>query len=164
VRSGRHRLLPTSHDALGVAGLDGLRGEHDRLETRAAHLVDGERRNCRRKSRVYQGLPCRGLSRAALDHLTHDDLFHATGIDTGARNRLTDDHGAELGSGERGQTAEVAADRRADGGNDDWGGAIAHVVLVRFGFRCGEIRPKVEVCHAELSALGRHRTGPHLLR
>ena len=32
VGGGTHRLHPARHDALGVTGLDGLRGEHHRLE------------------------------------------------------------------------------------------------------------------------------------
>ena len=44
VRRAGHRLLPAGDDALGVARLDRLRGEHHRLEAGAADLVDGERR------------------------------------------------------------------------------------------------------------------------
>ena len=78
---------------------------------------------------------------ATLDHLPHDDLFHLGRIHAGAGDRLADDHGAELGSGERGETAEIAADRGADGGDDDGGGAIAHVVHpVRVGLRANYAR------------------------
>ena len=43
VRRARHRLLAAGDDALGVARLDGLRGEHHGLESGAADLVDRER-------------------------------------------------------------------------------------------------------------------------
>ncbi len=89
-----------------------------------------------------QRLPCRCLTGAPLHHLPHDDLLHQARIYPGAGDRVPDDHGAELGGRKGGQAAEIAADRSADGRDDDWGGAIAHGVLVRFGFRCGEITRK----------------------
>ena len=78
-----------------------------------------------------QGLARRRLARAALHHLAHDDLFDRGGVDAGARNGLPDDHRAELRRGKAGQAAEIAPDGRADGGENDGGGAVAH------GYRSG---------------------------
>ena len=44
VRRVAHALLTAGDDDLRVAGLDGLRRQHDGLEPRAAHLVDGDAR------------------------------------------------------------------------------------------------------------------------
>ena len=78
-------------------------------------------------------LPGRSLARSSLDHLPHDDLFNLGGIDARTGHRVADDHGAKLGSSERGETAEIAANRGADSGDDNGGLAITHEVLVRFG-------------------------------
>ena len=96
VRRAGHRLQAARHDALGVAGLDRLGGEHHRLEPRAADLVDGERRDGCREAGVDQRLARRGLARAALHHLAHDHFVDRGRVDPGAADRLADDHGAEL--------------------------------------------------------------------
>lgn len=95
-------------------------------------------------------LPGRSLARSTLDHLAHDDLFNLGGIHARTGNRVADDHGAKLGSGERVETAEITANRGADSGDDDWGRAITHGVLIRFGFAAREITLIVDVCHLEI--------------
>ena len=81
-------------------------------------------------------LPGWSLARSSLDHLPHDDLFNLGRVHARTGDRVADDHGAQLGSGKRGETTKIAADRGPDGGNDDWGRAIAHVVHpVRVGLR-----------------------------
>ena len=109
VRRARHRLLAAGDDALRVARLDRLGGEHHGLEAGAADLVDGEGGDGRRQSGVDQRLAGRGLAAAALHHLAHDDLVDRAGVDAGPRDRLADDHGAELGRGKAGR------DRRDSG-------------------------------------------------
>ena len=121
VRRVRHRLLAPGHDAFGVAGLDGLGREHDRLEAGAAHLVDRERGDAGGKSRLDQGLTGRRLAAPALDHLAHDHFFYGGGIDAGAGDGIADDHRAELGRAKRRESAEIAADGRPNGGQDDRG-------------------------------------------
>ena len=66
------------------------------------------------------------LPRAALDHLAHDDFIDLVGVHAAAANRFADYHRAELGGGKRRQTAEIAPDRGANGGDDDGGSAVAH--------------------------------------
>ena len=99
VRSAGHRLLPSGHDALRVAGLDGLRREHHRLETGATDHVDGDRGNGRRKSGVDLSLAGGRLSRPSLHHLAHDDGLNRGRIDSGTRHGIADDHGSKLRSG-----------------------------------------------------------------
>jgi hypothetical protein len=84
-------------------------------------------------------LPCWGLTRPTLNDLSHDDFFDRTRIYAGARHGFTDDHGAELGSSKRGESAEITADRSADGRDDDWGGTITHGTLIRFGLPAAKL-------------------------
>jgi hypothetical protein len=100
MRRGRHRFLPARDDALGVARLDRLGGEHHGLETGAADLVDGERGNGGGDAGVDHRLARGGLTRAALHHLAHDDFLDQARVDAGAAHRLADDHRAELRSAE----------------------------------------------------------------
>ena len=69
------------------------------------------------------------LAGAALHHLPHDHFFDRRGVHPGAGDGLANDHGPELGRGEAGETAQVLADRRADGGEDDGCGGVAHGLL-----------------------------------
>ena len=126
MRRARHRLLAAGDDDLGVPGLDRLGGEHDRLEARAAHLIDGERRNGGRQAGLDERLAGGRLAGAALNHLAEDDFFDRAGVDAGPDHRVTNDHGAELGRGEGGKTAEIPPDGGAYGGEDDGCRAVAH--------------------------------------
>ena len=121
----RHRLHPAGDDALLVARPDRLGGEHDRLEPRAAHLVDRDRRDRARKSRMDRRLACGRLPHPTLEHVAHDHFLDLPGVDGGAAHGLADHEGAELRRPERRETAEVLADRRADGADDDWSGDVA---------------------------------------
>src|SRR5215210_1947172 len=87
-------------------------------------------------------LACRGLARAALDHLTHDDGLDGSGVYPGARDGLADGHCAELWRGKRRESAEIAAYRSADSRKNDGGRAIAHVALIRFEFARAKVCPK----------------------
>src|SRR5688572_13688635 len=81
-----------------------------------------------------EGLASGRLARATLDHLPHDHLFDRGRIYFRAGYRLADDHGAQLRRAERGESAQITADGSAYGRDDDGSGAIAHGILVRFGF------------------------------
>ena len=104
----------------GVAGLDRLGGEHHRLEPGAADLVDGERGHHRR------GTPAWIIAwRAGAWPLPPCTTWPMITSSTAAGSTLArptafaDDHGAELRRGERGQPAEIPADGRAHGGEND---------------------------------------------
>ena len=80
----RHRLHAAGDDDLGVARLDHLVGEVDRVDAREAHLVDASSR-----ARVI-GMPAfdRGLARgdlalAGLEHLAHEHVVDLLGADAG---------------------------------------------------------------------------------
>jgi hypothetical protein len=109
-----------------IARLDGLGREHHGLEAGAAHLVDGECRDGAGDPGVDQRLARGGLPRPALQHVAEDHLVHRGPLHPGALEGGADDEGAELRRGEPREAAEVAADRRADGGDDDGRGLVGH--------------------------------------
>ena len=76
VRRRRHVLLPSGNDQRGIAALDGLRGQHDRLEAAAADLVDCHRGHLVRQPRMYCGLPRRILPEARGQNVAHDHFIH----------------------------------------------------------------------------------------
>ncbi len=67
-----------------VAGGDGLRPEGHRLQSRAAHLVDGERRDLDRHAGVDAALAGRVFAEPGLQHVAHDDLADGGRVDAGA--------------------------------------------------------------------------------
>jgi hypothetical protein len=76
VRRIAHRLEPTGNDHLGLARADLIRRHHDRLEARAAHLVDGCGGHRGRDPGAEGGLPCGRLSESCWQHAAHDDFLH----------------------------------------------------------------------------------------
>ena len=114
-----HRLHAAGHRDLDVAGGDPLRGEHHRLQPRAAHLVDRQRRDVFGEAAVQRRLARRVLAVAGLDHVAHDALVHQRRIDAGAGDRFADRERAELRGGEFLQRAQELAGRGAGGGEDD---------------------------------------------
>jgi hypothetical protein len=119
VRRVGHRLLPAGDDDLTIARLDRLRREHHGLEARAAHFVDGQRRDRRRNPRLEHRLPARRLTDAALNDVAHDHFFDVVECDTGTLHRGANRLRAKFGSGEGRKPAKELADRRSGGGNDD---------------------------------------------
>ena len=118
-----HRFLPARQQELGVAGANRLGREHHRFQSRAAHLVDGDRGHGGRHPALERGLPRRGLPDTALDDIAHDDFLQRGGVDPGALDRGPDRHRAEIRGGERGQATQEPADWRARRRHDD-GGAL----------------------------------------
>src|SRR2546430_2236384 len=118
-------LHTARHDALLVARPDRLGGEHHGLEPRPAPFVDGERGDRPRQAGVDRRLPARRLAHAALEHVPHDHFLDRTVLDPGAPHGLADHERAELRGGERGETAEIFADRCTTGAKDDGGGFVA---------------------------------------
>ncbi len=72
-----HGLHAAGYCNLYVACADALVGEHYRLQSRSAHLVDGERGDLLRKSAVERGLARRILPRPALTTLP---MMHSSTI------------------------------------------------------------------------------------
>src|SRR5206468_2259023 len=140
VRGVGHRFHTARHDALLVARPDRLGGEHHGLEPRPAHLVDGERGDRPREAGVDRRLPARRLAHAALEHVPHDHFLDRAVLDPGAPHGLPDHERAEPGRGQRREPAEVLADRRPTGAENDGGGLItAH--LLSFHPSTPDLRP-----------------------
>ena len=105
VRGVGHRLHAAGHDDVGVAGLDHLIGEVDRVQTRQADLVDVDRRHVHRNPGLDGGLAGRHLALPGHQHLAHDDVVDLLGRDTGPFQGLGDGEPAEVGSREGGEGA-----------------------------------------------------------
>ena len=69
-----HRFLSSGDQHLLVARLDRLRGEHDGLESGAAHLVDGHRRHDAGDARLDRRLARRRLPEPPWNDVAHDDF------------------------------------------------------------------------------------------
>ena len=72
-----------------------------------------------RKAGVDRRLPRRCLAHAALQHVSHDHFFDRARLDRGAPHGLADHQRAQLRGRERRQAAQVLADWRTDGGEND---------------------------------------------
>src|SRR5262249_52975490 len=128
VRAVAHRLHATRHRDLDVADGNALRGEHHRLQPRAAHLADRQRRDVVREPAVERRLPCRRLPQTGRDDIPENALFDACRIEAGSAHGLPHDEGTELWRGEILQASEKPAGGRTDGGDDD---RFLHSAIVR---------------------------------
>ena len=115
VRGIAHRLHAAGDGDLDVTGGDALRREHHGLESRAADLVDCHGGHPIVQAAVEGRLPGGILTVAGLEHVAHDALVDEGRIDAGTGDRLTNDQGAELRSGEVLEHTEELAGRRANG-------------------------------------------------
>ena len=66
------------------------------------------------------------LAAAPLHHLAHDHVVNGARVDPGPAHRLADGQRAELRGGEAGEPAQVLADGRTAGGDDDGDRGIGH--------------------------------------
>ena len=96
VRRVAHRLHAAGDRDVDVAGGDALRREHHRLQARAAHLVDRQRRDAIGQPAVERRLPRRVLAEAGRDDVAHDAFVDDGRVDAGARDRFAHDERAEL--------------------------------------------------------------------
>jgi hypothetical protein len=119
VRGLAHVLHAAGDDHLGIAAADGLGGQVQGFQPRAADLVQGHGRYGMRQAGADGGLARRVLTGACGEHLAEDDFIDLRGIEAGLLQQAPDDDGAELGGGNIGQAALEAADGGAGGGNDD---------------------------------------------
>ena len=110
---------PPAIDDVGIAALNGLRGEHDRLQPRPADRVDGHRRDGIRDAGLDQRLARRILPAARGQHLTEDDFRYLFGLDAGLREQRADHGGAEFRRGHFGERSAKLADGGAQRTNDD---------------------------------------------
>jgi hypothetical protein len=114
-----HVLDAAGDDHLRVAGADGLRREHHSLQTRTAHLVDGERCDAVGEAGREGGLARRVLPQPRLEHIADDHLVHTTGGHVRPFQRLGDGDRAELRGGNLGEGPEKLADGSAGCGEEN---------------------------------------------
>ena len=132
VRRAVHRLHAAGDRDLGVTGADLGRGQHDRLEPRAADPVDGRRRGRVGEAGLEHGLASRRLAGTGLEDLAHQHVVDDGGrrVEAGALDGGPDRDAPELGGRDAGQRAAELADRRARRADDV-------DVAVRAGVRLG---------------------------
>ncbi len=117
VRRARHVLHAAREDHLAVAEPDRLGGERDRLQPRAAHLVDGHRRRALGQARAEGCLARRVLAEARRQHVAHQHLVDA--VDAGAAQRLLRRDRAELRRRDVDECTAHGADGGAHSADDD---------------------------------------------
>src|SRR5207249_1660905 len=122
VRRAAHALHAAGDDGVRLPELDRLRRQHDRLEARAARLVDGEAPDLLRDARLERRDAPGVEPEAGGEHVTEDHLLHLPGPEGGPPHGIPHGDRAEL----RGRELCERAAERADGGagraDDDWTG------------------------------------------
>ena len=114
VRRYTHVLLTAGDDDVGVAALDRLGRQMDRLEAAAAQLVDRHRRAFLRNPGFHRRLARRVLTGTGGQYLPHDDFVDLAGIDIVTLEQRLDYDCAQLA---RGSSRQRSA-KRADWGSD----------------------------------------------
>ncbi len=135
IRHVRHRLRATSDGDGSFAQLHHLRRRNDRLHTRPAEPVQGQRRHLQRHPRLQSdGARQHAVARAGRHHLADDDMLHVCRRDGSAGQRLLHHDAAKLRGHERLQGAAKIADRRP--GAADNIDIFHHLVLCTIGCQC----------------------------
>ena len=114
-----HRFHTPRDRDVDVAGRDALRGEHHRLQTGPADLVDGQRGDVVPQAALERRLSRRRLPGARRHHVAHDAFVHQLRFDAGAGNRLADHFRAQLRRRQALQGAEKFSGWKPDGADDD---------------------------------------------
>ena len=112
-----HAFLAAGDDHFGIAAADGLGGQVQGLEARAADLVQRQRRHRMGQPGGDGGLARGVLPGAGGEHLAEDHLVHLLGLHTAALQQLADDDGAQFVGGDVRQAALEGADGGAGGGD-----------------------------------------------
>ncbi len=114
-----HVLHAAGDDHFGIAAANGLGGQVQGFQARAADLVQGHGRYGMRQAGADRRLARRVLPAAGGEHLAEDDFIDLGGVEAGLLQQALDHDGAELGRGNLGQAALEAADGGAGGGDYD---------------------------------------------
>src|SRR5215468_5544211 len=107
-----HVLHAPRHRDIDIAEGDFLRSRDDRLRTRAADPIDGERWSGDREPGVDASLAGGVHLGASLDDVAHDYRFHIIGANVRARDRSDDCYRPKSGSRNVLERASKGADRR----------------------------------------------------
>ena len=110
----------TSDDDALVPRLNALGGEHDRLETTGADLVDCSRIGTRAHARAEGDLTGGGLADTSLDDIAEVDLLDELRLDTRLLERVLQGNDTKLG-GREGLQRTVDRSHRRPGRSDDDG-------------------------------------------
>jgi hypothetical protein len=113
--------MPPATRISALSALQHVVAEHHGAHARAAHLRERDRAGRLRQAGAERRLARRRLALAGHQAVAHQDLVDGVAGDAGALDRGLDGDRAELVRGEAAEVAEHAADRRADGGDDDDG-------------------------------------------
>ena len=98
-RCAAHAFHAAGDDQPCITGANGLIGEHDGLEPRAADLVDRQRGDGRWQAGNERRLASGGLAQSGGEHAAHDDFIDQFRRNARAADRLADDGGPQLGAG-----------------------------------------------------------------
>ncbi|MNP12954.1 hypothetical protein D3C76_1052120 [compost metagenome] len=112
-----HAFLAAGDDHFGVAATDRLHGEEQRLEARAAELVDGHGRDADRQAGADGGLARGVLAGAGGEYLAEDDFVDLLGLHAAALQQGADQRGAQFVGRNVRQAALEGADGGAGGGD-----------------------------------------------
>ena len=90
VRGQRHVLRAARHHDLGVAALDGLRGQHHGFQPRTADFVDRRRPDRVRQPRTDARLAGHVLAQPCAEDVAEDHLVHLVARDARLLQRSFD--------------------------------------------------------------------------
>ena len=120
VRRAAHALHAAGDDGVRLPELDRLRGQHDRLEARAACLVHREASDLLRDTRLERRDAPGVEPQAGGEHVTEDHLLHVTGLEAGPPHGIPHGDRSELRGRELCERTAERADRGAGRADDDW--------------------------------------------
>ena len=113
-----HRFHAAGDDDVGVAGLDGLRGERDGAKARSADHVDGDGADLGREATEDRGLARGILSEARGDDVAHDALVDLAGLELRSLDGFADGDCTEACCGDVGERTLKLAHRGSDARDD----------------------------------------------
>jgi hypothetical protein len=119
IRGHAHVVHTAGHENFGIAALDGLGGQHHRLERGTADLVDGDGLDFLRQFGLDRGLFGRILAIATGKDHAHDALIDNFSINTGPFHGFPDDMGPEIRGAETAQGAAETGQGAAHRTDDD---------------------------------------------
>ena len=119
--------MPPATIDLRVAGANGLVGQHDGFQSRAAHLVDRQRRDRVGQTAVEGRLPRGAWPKSGGQHVAHDHFVNRVSRQARTADRFGHGHRAQTRSRHAGQNTQQFADGSAATG-DNIGSAHGSII------------------------------------